>query len=38
MRQQAVKQACEQNSMDVALSAALRQRIARWTDKEGSSG
>ena len=34
MRQQAVKQACEQNSMDVAL-AALRQRIARWTDKEG---
>ena len=34
MRQQAVKQACEQNSMDVAL-AALRQSIARWTDKEG---
>ena len=34
MRQQAVKQACEQNSMDVAL-AALRQRIARWTDTEG---
>ena len=34
MRQQAVKQACEQNGIDVAL-AALRQRIARWTDKEG---
>jgi hypothetical protein len=34
MRQQAVKQACEQNSMDGAL-AALRQSIARWTDKEG---
>ena len=34
MRQQAVTQACEQNSMDVAL-AALRQSIARWTDKEG---
>jgi hypothetical protein len=34
MRQQAVKQACEQHSMDVAL-AALRQSIARWTDKEG---
>jgi AraC-like DNA-binding protein len=34
MRQQAVKQACEQNSMGVTL-AALRQSIARWTDKEG---
>jgi AraC-like DNA-binding protein len=34
MRQQAVTQADETNSMDVAL-AALRQRIARWTDKEG---
>jgi AraC-like DNA-binding protein len=34
MRQQAVTQADEQNSMDGAL-AALRQRIARWTDKEG---
>jgi AraC-like DNA-binding protein len=34
MRQQAVTQAYETNSMDVAL-AALRQRIARWTDKEG---
>jgi AraC-like DNA-binding protein len=34
MRQQAVKQACEQKSMDVAL-AALRQSIARWTNKEG---
>jgi AraC-like DNA-binding protein len=34
MRQQAVTQAGEQNSMEVAL-AALRQSIARWTDKEG---
>ena len=34
MRQQAVTQACEQNSMDGALTA-LRQSIARWTDKEG---
>src|SRR2546421_7474947 len=34
MRQQAVTQAGEQNSMDVAL-VALRQRIARWTDREG---
>jgi AraC-like DNA-binding protein len=34
MRQQAVTPACEQNSMDVTL-AALRQRIARWTDTEG---
>jgi AraC-like DNA-binding protein len=34
MRQQAVKQVCEQDSMDGALSA-LRQRIARWADKEG---
>jgi AraC-like DNA-binding protein len=34
MRQQAVKQAGEQHSMDVAL-ATLRQSIARWTDKEG---
>ena len=32
MRQQAVKQACEQNSMEGAL-AALGQSIARWTDK-----
>jgi AraC-like DNA-binding protein len=37
MRQQAIKQAGEQHSMDVAL-AALRQRIARWTDKEGLLG
>jgi AraC-like DNA-binding protein len=34
MRQQAVEQAYETNSIDVAL-AALRQRIARWADKEG---
>jgi AraC-like DNA-binding protein len=34
MRQQAVTQACDQHIMDVAL-AALRQSIARWTDKEG---
>jgi AraC-like DNA-binding protein len=34
MHQQAVNQACETNSMDVAL-AALRQSIARWTDKSG---
>jgi len=37
MRQQAVTQASEQNGMDVAL-AALRQSIARWTDKEGLLG
>ena len=37
MRQQAVTQADATNSMDVAL-AALRQRIARWTDKEGLLG
>jgi hypothetical protein len=34
MRQQAGTQAGEQHSMDGAL-AALRQRIARWTDQEG---
>jgi hypothetical protein len=34
MRQQAVKQACEENSMEGAL-AALGKSIARWTDKEG---
>ena len=34
MRQQAVKQACEQNSMDVAL-AALGKSIARWTGASG---
>ena len=32
MRQQAVKQACEKNSMDVALEA-LGKSIARWTEK-----
>ena len=32
MRKQAVKQACEKNSMDVAL-AALGKSIARWTEK-----
>jgi hypothetical protein len=32
MRKQAVKQACEKNSMDVALEA-LRKSIARWTEK-----
>jgi AraC-like DNA-binding protein len=34
MRQQAVTQACEQNSMDGACEA-LGKSIARWTDKEG---
>jgi AraC-like DNA-binding protein len=34
MRQQAVNQACENTSMDVAL-AALGKSIARWTDKGG---
>jgi AraC-like DNA-binding protein len=34
MRKQAVKQACEQNSMDGALDA-LAKSIARWTDKDG---
>ena len=34
MRQQAVKQVCETNSMDVVLEA-LGQSIARWTDKGG---
>src|SRR2546422_10574778 len=34
MRQQAVKQACEHTSMDVAL-AALGTSIARWTDTSG---
>jgi AraC-like DNA-binding protein len=34
MRQQAVTQACEQNSMDGAREA-LGKSIARWTDKEG---
>jgi AraC-like DNA-binding protein len=34
MRQQAVNQALEKNSMDVALEA-LGKGIARWTDKEG---
>ena len=33
MRKQAVKQACEKNSMDVAL-AALGKSIARWTEKD----
>jgi len=34
MRQQAVNQACEKNSMDGALEA-LGKSIARWTDKDG---
>jgi hypothetical protein len=34
MRQQAVKQVCEKNSIEGAL-AALRQSIARWADKNG---
>ena len=33
MRNQAVKQAIENNSMEVALEA-LRQSIARWTDQD----
>ncbi len=37
MRQQAVDQALEKSSMDVAL-AALGQSIARWTDKGGLLG
>src|SRR5687767_9978256 len=37
MRQQAVNQAFEKNSMDVAREA-LGKSIARWTDKEGLLG
>jgi AraC-like DNA-binding protein len=37
MRQQAVNQALENNSMDVALEA-LGKSIARWTDKDGLLG